>query len=231
MLDNILSIRERIKTAALRAKRDPGDITLVAVTKKQPLSKIQEYCSCLAAESLKPVIGENYVQEFRDKRSELPENIEAHLIGPLQSNKVKLAVSLFDVIESVDSLKVAKLIDKEARKIGKIQEVLLQVNVSSDPAKSGFGIGDLSEELFGEIKQLSNLKIAGLMTITQFYDDAEQARADFRRLKTISEQIRQSLNLQECSLSMGMSDDFEVAIEEGASHVRIGTALFGDRIF
>lgn len=230
IVERILSIESRIAQAAQKAGREIDSVNLVAVSKHQPLEIVQQYCGFQNYRAKAVIFGENYVQEFRDKKSELTGQFKAHLIGPLQRNKVKQAIGLFDLIQSVDSERLLKEIDKEAAKIQKIQSVFLQINVSKDPAKSGFLSEAIDESLLRRLSAFTSIRIEGLMTITQLYQDSEQARKDFRTLRNLGTEVQKLLSLPFCCLSMGMSDDFEVAIEEGASHVRIGTALFGERV-
>lgn len=225
----IISIENRIRQAAIRAGRLPEEITLVAVSKLQSVELVSQYCKFQSGRGIRPLLGENYVQEFRDKRAALPEDIECHLIGPLQRNKAKLAVSLFSLIQSVDSERLLLEINKEAIKQNKIQDVFLQVNISEDSSKAGFSPKQLDRFFLANLLKFEAIRFKGLMTITRLYDQAEQARHDFKKLKDLADHVKFCLSLQECCLSMGMSDDFEVAIEEGATHVRIGSALFGQR--
>lgn len=190
-------------------------VKLIAVSKGQPLEAMLEYLRCARERGMPVLFGESYLQELVAKADLLPSDVEIHFIGGLQSNKVRDLVRLCHTIASVDSIKLLQLIDKEAKKIGKCQEVFLQVNVSYDPKKRGFKPEELA------IADYENLRITGLMTITESYDQPEGARADFKRLS--------SLAPSGYSVSMGMSSDFEIAIQEGATHVRIGTLLFGER--
>ncbi len=221
---NLEQLRQHIDGAARRVSRAPSDITLVAVSKKQPLERVLAYERVCAARAEAVTLGENYVQEFRDKQPHLLKPYRAHLIGPLQRNKAQRAVELFDVIESVHSFEIAKAISQASQKIGKVQEIFLQVNVSQDPAKSGWSVADCKAS-FAALLALPSIKVAGLMTITWDYDQAEEARRDFIALRA----LRDELPVKGLKLSMGMSKDFQVAIEEGADFVRIGTALFGER--
>ena len=225
----VLSIESRIRQAAIRVGRLPEEITLVAVSKQQSTELINQYCKFQTSRGIKALLGENYVQEFRDKRTALPEDLECHLIGPLQRNKAKLAVNLFSLIQSVDSERLMAEINKEASKQNKVQEVFLQVNISEDQLKSGFSAQQLDAPMLASFAKYEAVRITGLMAITKLYDQAEQARHDFKKLKELSYHVKSCLSLKECCLSMGMSGDFEVAIEEGATHVRIGSALFGER--
>jgi hypothetical protein len=184
------------------------------------------------------LFGENYVREVKEKKTALdliPEKYdELHLQGPLQSNKVRDAVMLFDLIQSVHSLKVLKLIATEAARIGKRQRIMLQVNISNDPAKSGFTEESIIEGITSASQHSESLVLEGLMTITAFFEDPEEARGDFARMSRLRERLIASgcgahFSHGAIKLSMGMSADFSVAIEEGADIVRVGTALFGER--
>ncbi|MEN2986185.1 MAG: YggS family pyridoxal phosphate-dependent enzyme [Thermodesulfovibrionaceae bacterium] len=223
--EKISSIFKKISHVALRVGREPDDIKLIAVTKSQPVDKIKE-----AIDYGLRIFGENRVQEAKIKIAELKNfNIQWHMIGHLQTNKVKDAVNLFEVIHSVDSEKLAKFIDKEAEKRGKIQRVLIQVKLSEEDTKYGIKEEEV-EKLIEVCLNLKNIKVEGLMTIPPYFENPEDVRPYFKKLR----QIRDELNRKGYDfikeLSMGMSHDFEVAIEEGATMVRIGTALFGQRI-
>lgn len=227
--ERISSVFKKITYAALRTGRNPEDIKLIAVTKSQPIDKIKE-----ASQLGLRIFGENRVQEAKIKIETLKEftaqwkmTIEWHMIGHLQSNKAKEAVRLFEIIHSMDSEKLAVIINKEAEKINKIQRVLIQVKLSQEESKYGVNI-DKIEELMELCTKLPNLKVEGLMTIPPYFENPEDSRPYFKKLRQIKEVLSQKgYCLKE--LSMGMSNDFEVAIEEGATMVRIGTALFGQR--
>jgi hypothetical protein len=200
-----------------------GDRTLICVTKTIEPERINEAIRAGAA-----IIGENRVQEYEDKREEiLP--CETHLIGHLQTNKVKKAVEFFDVIQSVDSMKVINNIDGRARDIDKLQRVFLQVNIGNEPQKHGFRL-DRIKEVIKEIRSLQNIRVEGLMCIPPFVP-AEQTRPYFRKMKALFDEMKQenrgNIDIQE--LSMGMSNDYMVAIEEGTTMVRVGSAIFGER--
>jgi pyridoxal phosphate enzyme (YggS family) len=225
--DNVESIRSRISSASLRAGRRPDEVRLVAVTKTVGPDVIRNAVECGLRE-----FGENRVQEARKKvRSEelrvMSEDISWHLIGHLQKNKAMAAVGLFDMIQSVDSIELAETLNGYAGKAGKIQRILLQVKLSDEESKYGIK----KENIMSVIRRseyMKNLKLEGLMTIPPYFDDPEKARPYFRKLREIKDEIEaEGVALPE--LSMGMSNDFEVAIEEGATMVRIGTALFGER--
>jgi pyridoxal phosphate enzyme (YggS family) len=209
------AVEERITRACQRAGRARSGVTLIAVTKVFPASAIREAHALGLRE-----FGENYVQEFEAKSAEVSdlEGARFHLIGHLQSNKSARAAELFHVIETVDSLKLARRLDSAAGKL----EVMLEVKLSEEEAKSGAAPGAL-EELVEGVRGLENLHLTGLMTMPPWSEDAEVSRPYFRRLRELARRF--SLP----NLSMGMSHDLEAAIEEGATHVRVGTALFGPR--
>jgi len=223
--DNLASIQERISKAALRAGRDPSAIRLVAVSKTVSAESIQEAIAAGVT-----ILGENYVQETRNKIARIGMQVEWHFIGHLQSNKARSAVDLFSMIHSVDRLSLAEELDQEANKQGKILPVLIQVNISGEESKSGIdpqGTLQLLERIAG----LEHLSVQGLMTMPPWFEDPEDARPYFIALRKLREELANKkihgVSLQE--LSMGMSGDFEVAIEEGATLVRVGTAIFGPR--
>ena len=219
-------VKDRIRRAAESCNRDADSIKLVAVSKTIAAETVRE-----AIEAGVTILGENYVQEARDKFVALVQYpVSWHFIGHLQSNKAKYAVRLFDLIHSVDSLKLARELDKQAAKLEKIQQILVQVNISGEDTKSGIS-ADESPRLIEEISQLKNLAVKGLMTMPPYFYQPEKVQPFFAALRELRDQIKaQSLpgvSLDE--LSMGMTGDFEVAIKEGATLVRIGTAIFGER--
>jgi PLP dependent protein len=223
--ENISKVKERMAQAARQAGRDPEEVRLVAVSKTKPAAAIAE-----AFDSGQQVFGENYVQELVAKSAELPEGICWHFIGHLQSNKVRQIAGLVQMIHSVDRLSLAQEIDRQWGALGKSCEVLVQVNVSREATKSG----TTSEEalnLVREIAILPHLRVVGLMTMPPFFDDPEAARPYFRALKELAGQVEaaQIPGVEMRELSMGMSGDFEAAIAEGATLVRVGSALFGER--
>lgn len=220
-------IKNEIEAAAARSHRNAEDITLVCVSKTFSAEMVNEAAESLCAETLPVIFGENYVQEYEAKKPLLKAHA-AHLIGHLQSNKVAKAVALFDVIESVDSEKILTLVDAEARKAGRVMPIFIQVNISSDKNKYGFAVDNLAR-IFSEVApRCSAIDIRGLMTITEFFENPEDARKDFRALKKIGDEIAMQTGKM-LGLSMGMSADFMIAIEEGATHVRVGSAIFGSR--
>jgi PLP dependent protein len=223
--DTIKTIQNRIVAAAKRAGRDPASIRLVVVTKTIDPERIRE---AAAAGAL--ILGENRVQEAKEKIEQLGAIAQWHLIGRLQTNKAKYAVKLFDLIHSVDSIDLALEIDRQAAKTGKVQDVLIEVSIAGESAKAGVE-REGAAGLIREAAKLRNISIKGLMTIPPFLDDPEEVRPYFRALRDLAADITQEgisgVSMRE--LSMGMSNDFETAIEEGATMVRVGTAIFGPR--
>jgi pyridoxal phosphate enzyme (YggS family) len=214
---NIRDVQRRIVRACERSLRSPDEITLVAITKGFEESSIRA-----AFELGITNFGENRVQEAQEKIARLTElrsSITWHMVGHLQSNKARTAVELFDIIHSVDSIKLAMILN---RLVEKSLPVLLEVNVSGESTKAGFSPGEV-EVAVNEIRQLPELKLSGLMTVAPWVSDPEEVRPVFGKLR----ELRDALGLKH--LSMGMTDDFEVAIEEGATMIRIGRAIFGDR--
>ena len=214
--DNFRSVNERIAGAASRAGREFSDITLVAVTKKQSMAAIMEVLSAGATD-----IGENYVQEAADKRESVL-SARWHLLGHLQSNKARVAVALFDLVQSVDSLKLARALGVQAQASGKEQKILLQVHLGDEETKFGL-LPETVADIAAEIAELPGVTLQGLMGIAP---NGVEARPYFQQLRAIFEALP-AKNAQ--ILSMGMTGDFESAIEEGATLIRIGTAIFGPR--
>ena len=223
--DNLRQIRARIAAAALRAGRDPSEVRFVAVSKTQPAGAVSE-----AARAGQGLFGENYVQELTAKAAEVTEPVEWHFIGSLQSNKVKYLVNLVTTIHSVDRLSLAEEISRQWGKAGKVCDILLEVNLAGEATKGGTPPDDLLA-LTREVARLPHLRIRGLMTMPPFFDDPEAARPWFRELRRLAGVITAAgiPGVEMRELSMGMSGDFEAAIEEGATLVRVGTALFGER--
>jgi hypothetical protein len=224
--DRLAAIEDRIAAACRRANRSRESVRLMAVSKTHPAEAI-----CEAMEAGLTLFGENRVQEFDAKRAGLSENIEVHLIGHLQSNKAARAAIIFSAIDSVDSLRLLERLNDAAEKSNKLLPVLLEIKLSGEDAKTGFDPS--SPELQQTLEcasDLANIHVDGLMTIPPFDGNPETARACFRQLRELRDELSRhhsGLNLRE--LSMGMSGDFEIAIEEGSTIVRIGTALFGAR--
>jgi pyridoxal phosphate enzyme (YggS family) len=219
------NVNDRINKAALKCGRDPENIYLVAVSKTIPANRVKE-----AIELGVTILGENYVQEARDKFNVLGTYpVSWHFIGHLQTNKAKYAVRLFDLIHSVDTLKLARELDKQAKKVNKFQDILIQINVSKEPSKSGSDIENAAN-LIKDIVHLENVSLKGFMAMPPFFNNPEKARPYFIALRNLRDQIQKTLpGVALNELSMGMTGDFEVAIEEGATFVRIGTAIFGER--
>jgi len=227
--ENIAHVRKRIAAAARSANRNPDEITLMAVTKTFPPDRIREaYAAGLR------VFGENRVQEFAAKATTLRDlhDVEWHLIGHLQTNKAAKAAELFDAVDSVDSVRMAEKLNAAAESSGKTLSVLIEINVGGERAKSGVAPdSEALEQILQGAPRLRNLKIRGLMTVPPFTEDPEGSRPYFRQLRQIRDSIaaRKLPQVGMEVLSMGMSHDFEVAIEEGATCVRVGTAIFGER--
>ena len=220
--DNVRDVAERISRAAARAGRRVEDIKLVAITKTVDLDMIRE-----AIEAGVRVFGENYLQEAREKIAIIGHGVEWHMTGHLQRNKARDAVNLFDMVQTIDSLELAQELDKRARSAGKIISGLIEMNIGGEGSKSGIGEDELIP-LLDSIRVLNNLTIQGLMTIPPYFDDIEKVRPYFKRLRDLRDAANnEGYSLKE--LSMGMSHDFEIAVEEGATMVRIGTAIFGER--
>lgn len=226
---NLAQVRERIAVAASRAGRQPKDIALMAVSKTFPAERIRE-----AYDAGLRLFGENRVQEFAGKTDALRElrGAEWHLIGHLQTNKAAKAVELFSAVDSVDSLRLAQKLNTSAQQLGKQLKVLIEINVGGEPAKSGVAPDSRElEDILLAAQELEHLKFRGLMAVPPFTDDPQQARSYFRKLRELRQQIgaRRLPAVDMNELSMGMSHDFEVAIEEGSTCVRVGTAIFGER--
>jgi len=227
--ENLAAVRERIAAAAHRAGRHPGDIALMAVTKTSPAEAIRE-----AYTAGQRLFGENRVQEFADKSPGLAglQDAEFHLIGHLQSNKAARAAQLFNAVDSVDSLALARKLDAAAAKANRRVGVLVEINVGGEAAKSGIAPESSElEELLTSAPEFEHLEFRGLMTIPPFTEDPEGARPYFRVLRELRDRIagRHLPGIRVYVLSMGMSHDFEIAIEEGSTCVRLGTAIFGQR--
>ncbi|HXL46206.1 MAG TPA: YggS family pyridoxal phosphate-dependent enzyme [Candidatus Binatia bacterium] len=214
---NLDRVRERIARAAERAGRSASDVLLVGVSKTVDVARIRQ-----AIEAGVPALGENRVQEARDKVSEIGRPVPWHLVGHLQTNKVRDALEIFDVIHSLDRLDLAKELDKRARARGRTVDALIEVNVAGEASKGGVGPDGLGE-LLDAVAALSSVKVRGLMAIPPEAKEPDDSRVWFRALRKLGERYSFA------ELSMGMSGDFEVAIEEGATLVRVGTAIFGAR--
>jgi pyridoxal phosphate enzyme (YggS family) len=226
LIKRLQNIKNRIQTVTRACGRDPETVRLVAVSKTVPTNRVRQ-----AIEAGATILGENYVQEARTKFNDLATYpVSWHFIGHLQSNKAKYAVRLFDLIHSVDTLKLARELDKQSHKINKIQEVLIQVNISEEASKSGVNVKD-TYNLLKDISLLENLSVKGLMTMPPYFNAPEKVRPYFAALRGLRDRLEQQglLNMSLSELSMGMTGNFEVAIQEGATLVRIGTAIFGKR--
>lgn len=223
---NLFKVQETIRKAALKAGRKPKDIKLVAVTKTVDSSKIKE-----AIKAGVTIVGENYVQEAKEKIAQIDHDIQWHMIGHLQTNKAKHAVKLFDMIQSVDSLRLAEELNKQAKRLGTVVKILIQVNVSGEESKFGVSPQGVHSLISQISNKMENLSIQGLMTMPPYFHDPERTRPYFRALRELRDRIVSSeiRNVTLGELSMGISNDYEMAIEEGATIVRIGTAIFGER--
>jgi len=220
--ENLLKVMERIERAARRTGRDPDEIRLVAVSKTVDSARIRE-----AVEAGVKILGENYVQEAKKKIEEIGHPVAWHFIGHLQSNKAKYAVHLFDIVHSVDSLALAEELNRRAGQVNRNVKVMVEVNISGEATKFGTDEGRVMELAKG-ITELKHLSLEGLMTMPPYFDSAELSRPYFVELRRLREKLQQE-GIPVRELSMGMSTDFEVAIEEGATYVRVGTAIFGPR--
>ncbi len=224
--DNLAAINGRILQACQRVDRDPTEVRLVAVSKTKPATMIEE-----AAAVGQQLFGESYAQEFSAKVDQLGTSVDWHFIGGLQTNKVKYLRGKVNLIHSVDRLSLAQEINRQWAKIDQVANILIQLNLGAESTKSGAGEAEL-EQLLRQVAELPNLHIRGLMALPPYLDDPEEVRPYFRRLRQLAEimKSRQIPGVELQELSMGMSHDFEVAIEEGATLVRVGSAIFGTRI-
>jgi len=213
---------ERIEKAARRAGRDPAEIKLVAVSKTVEAARVKE-----AIEAGVSILGENYVQEAQKKIEEIGKPVAWHFVGHLQSNKAKYAVRLFDMIHSIDSLTLAQELNRRAEQEGQVVKVMIEVNISGEATKFGTDEEKVLSIIKG-ILSLNHLSLEGLMTMPPYFDSPEMSRPYYIKLRDLKEKMaKEGISLKE--LSMGMSNDFEIAIEEGATYVRVGTAIFGVR--
>lgn len=223
--DNLHEVQENIRKACERSGRNPEDVTLIAVSKTKPVSDIEQIYAAGIRE-----FGENKVQEMNDKQKVLPGDINWHMIGHLQRNKVKYIVDNVAMIHSVDSVRLAEEISKEAVKKNVIVDILVEVNVAKEESKFGLYTEDV-RQFVEQISKLPGINIKGLMTSAPFVDNPEDNRQYFKKLKDLSVDINAKNidNVHMDFLSMGMTNDYVVAVEEGATHVRVGTAIFGHR--
>jgi len=220
--ENLLRVTDRIEKAARRVGRDPKEVKLVAVSKTVETARVKE-----AIEAGVSILGENYVQEAQKKIEEIGKPVAWHFIGHLQSNKAKYAVRLFDMIHSIDSVTLVEELNRRAEQVGQVAKVMIEVNISGEATK--FGTDE--EKVFSIVRRilnLSHLSLEGLMTMPPYFDLPEMSRPYYTKLRELKEKmVREGIPMKE--LSMGMSNDFEIAIEEGATYVRVGTAIFGER--
>ena len=225
LIDNYNNIRQQIDEACKNCGRDPKEVTLIAVSKTKPLSDIEE----LAAHGVME-FGENYPQELASKYNEISTPVHFHQIGHLQTNKIKYIIDKVTLIHSVDSLHLVEAINKEASKRGIVSDILIEVNFAAEDSKFGLMPQD-TEQLVRDISCLHNVKIRGLMTIAPFVENPEDNRPVFKGMRQLLLDIKSKNidNVDMCLLSMGMTNDYKVAVEEGATHVRVGTAIFGAR--
>lgn len=223
--ENLAQIQQRISRACQRVNRDPQQVRLIAVSKKKPLADIET-----AAAAGQTRFGESYVQELVEKIETAARPLEWHFIGGLQTNKVKYLRGLPSLIHSVDRLSLAREISRQWQNIDQNAKILLQFNLGGESSKSGAAAAD-ALQLAQQVSQLPNIEVRGLMTLPPYFDDPEDVRPYFRQLRELADQLREQglPHVEMNELSMGMSHDFEVAIEEGATLVRVGSAIFGAR--
>lgn len=225
--ENLEEVEARITRACERSGRERSEVTLISVSKTKPAEMLQE-----AYDAGSRDFGENKPQEIREKYPQLPTDIRWHMIGHLQRNKIKYIIDKVCMIHSVDSIRLAEAIDEEAKKHGIVMPVLIEVNVAEEESKFGVHL-DKTESLIRQISELSNIQVQGLMTIAPFTENAEDNRIYFRKLRNLYVDIKDKNidNVNMCNLSMGMTGDYEVAVEEGATMVRVGTGIFGARSY
>lgn len=223
--ENLREVETRIQQACNRANRNREDVTLIAVSKTKPIEMIREVMHAGIVD-----FGENWVQELKEKTELVKEPVRWHLIGHLQRNKVKYIIDKTAMIHSVDSVRLAEQIDLEAKKKGVVVDILIEVNVAQEESKFGLTLEEV-ESMVREISKLEYVRVKGLMTIAPFVGNPEENRMIFRKLRQLSVDIKSKNIDNVCmdELSMGMTNDFEVAIEEGATMIRVGTAIFGQR--
>ena len=223
--DNYLSVKDRVKQACMRASRDEKEVLLIAVSKTRTFDEIDE-----AAKAGARVFGENKPQELREKADALNKEYEWHMIGHLQTNKIKYIVERAALIHSVDSYRLAEAVNKEAEKRNMTANILVQVNIAEEDSKFGLNLEEV-ETLIRQIALLKHVKIKGLMTVPPFVENPEDNRVHFQNMRHLFIDIKEKNidNVDMNELSMGMTGDFEVAIEEGATMVRVGTGIFGER--
>jgi pyridoxal phosphate enzyme (YggS family) len=220
---NLAGVQERIHAACARARRDPREVTLIAVTKNFGPDRVREVFDAGQLD-----VGENRLQEAESKIPLLPSSMRWHYIGQLQRNKVRKVLPLFSMIHSIDSLRLAQYTNEVAKELGMFPQVFLQINHAGEESKAGFSLAELHTS-WDTLMALDRLEIVGLMTIPPAVDDAEDSRPWFAALRHLRDDLARSMPAPLPFLSMGMSGDYEVAIEEGATHVRVGSAIFGSR--
>lgn len=222
---NLEQVHDNIKAACARSGRKPEEVTLIAVSKTKPLEALQEAYRCGER-----VFGENKVQEIAAKQPKMPEDACFHMIGHLQRNKVRQVLPLVSMIHSVDSFRLAQEIEEEAKRLGRIVDILLEVNVAGEESKFGFSPEEVIH-ILQKIHQFSHIRVCGLMTIAPFVENSEQNRPVFKKLFQLYVDIKHKNidNVNMAVLSMGMTGDYQVAIEEGATMIRVGTGIFGVR--
>lgn len=223
--ENLKKVKQNIEESCTAAGRDPQEVTLIAVSKTKPVAMLLE-----AYESGQRIFGENKVQEILDKYEQMPGDVQWHMIGHLQRNKVRYIVDKVAMIHSVDSLRLAKTIEEEAAKKNITVPVLVEVNVAQEQSKYGFSMEEVLPFL-EEISNYSHIQVKGLMTIAPFVENPEENREVFHKLRKLSVDIREKNinNITMSVLSMGMTGDYQVAVQEGATMVRVGTGIFGER--
>src|SRR5437867_380028 len=221
--ENLARVRQEILEAAAKAGRGPGEIELVAITKAHPAEKVRE-----AIDAGQRLFGESRVQEARTKIPEMPSNLRWHFVGHLQKNKIRPALPLFEMIHSVDSLALAQDMNRIAEEEGLHPRVLLEVNVAGEGSKFGFGHDKLREQMEA-LLALPRLSILGLMCIPPITEEAEASRKYFVQLREFRDSLQTEFRVDLAQLSMGMTQDYWIAVEEGATLVRVGTAIFGER--
>jgi pyridoxal phosphate enzyme (YggS family) len=220
--ENLLRVMERIEKAAQKVRRNPNEIKLVAVSKTVEVARIME-----AIEAGVSILGENYVQEAQKKIEEIGRPVSWHFIGHLQTNKAKYAIRLFDMIHSLDSVPLAEELNRRAEQADRVMKVMIEVNLSKEATKFGTD-EEVVVNLAKRVQNLNHLSLEGLMTMPPYFDSPELSRPYYIALRELKERmIKEGIPMEE--LSMGMSNDFEIAIEEGATYVRVGTAIFGAR--
>jgi len=222
--ENLERVREQIATASAKSGRSANDVELVAITKTHPAERVRE-----AIEAGQTLFGESRVQEARAKIPELPSNVRWHFVGHLQKNKIRHALPLFQLIHSVDSLALAQEMDRMAQEEGFHPRVLLEVNVAGEGSKFGFATETLREQM-EHLLALPRLSILGLMTIPPLAEEAQASRKYFIQLRELRDRLQTEFRVDLTQLSMGMTQDFPIAVEEGATLVRVGTAIFGERL-